>query len=62
MVNYIQIQLKASIKTFYTIQKEVRTIQTVKTGAVLKSLGEKSCEIKNDGQEMTTRMYNLPRL
>ena len=29
------------------------------TGATLKSLGEKSSEIKDGGQEMTTKMQNF---
>ena len=33
--------------------------QAVKTGVALKSLGEKSCEIKGDGQEMTTKMLRF---
>ena len=45
MANYTQAQLKAGIRTFYTIQKEVRSMPSCKTGAALKSLGEKSCEI-----------------
>ena len=54
MDNYTQTQLKAGIRTFYAIQKKwdscKKTSQAVKTGAALKSLGKKSCEIKSGGQ------------
>ena len=43
MTNYTQTQLKTGIRTFYTIQKEMRSMQNsqaVKNGAALKSLGE----------------------
>jgi len=59
MDNYTQTQLKAGIWTFYTTQKEVRSMQkqpSCKTGVILKSLGEKSCGIKVGSQEMTTTM------
>ena len=46
MANYIQTQLKAGIRIFYTIQKEVismKNSQTVKTGAAFKKPGRKRC-------------------
>ena len=55
--NYTQTQVKAG---FYTKQKEVhpyKTSQVVKTGLVLKSLGEKSCEIKCGGKEMARHKH-----
>jgi len=45
VANYTQTQLKVGIRTFYAMQKEVRSrqnSQAVKNGAALKSLGEKS--------------------
>jgi len=48
--NCTQTPLKAGIRTYYTIQMHA----AVKTGAALKSLGEKICDIKGGSQEMAT--------
>jgi len=56
--NSTQTQLKAGITELLCHTKEVKSMQkqsTCKNGAVLKSLDEKSSEIKVGGQEMTTR-------
>ena len=42
----------------YTTQTK-KNSQAVKKGAVLKSLGEKSCEIKGGSQEMAAMMLML---
>ena len=51
MDNYTQMQLKAGNKTFYTVQKEVRSMQKQPNCKNWWSQGEKSCEIKGGGQE-----------
>ena len=49
------------IKHFALILKRLATMlyTAVKNGAALKSQGEKSCEIKGDGQEMAAMMLML---
>ena len=55
----------------YKVQKEVKSTQKKskkntaklgKSGTALKSLGEKSCEIKGGGQEMAAIMLMLKKL
>ena len=46
----------------YKVQKEVKSTQNsqaVKNGAALKSLDEKTCEIKGGGKEMAAMMLML---
>ena len=48
----------------YKVQKGVKSTQNsqaVKNGAALKSLGEKTCEIKGGGQEMAAMMLMLKK-
>ena len=48
--NYTWTQLKAGIRTFYSIQKkkwdQFKNSQAVKTGVALKSLGQKVVKLK----------------